>query len=147
MVSFDTNIAVYAANKQSVKHREAQDFLQSLAQNKDVAICELMLVELFLKLCNRRIFPRPLSPRQAAEVCRAYRSNRGWALIENAAVMDEVWERATIEGFAIRRIIDVRLGLTLRHHGVTQFATANVKDFEGLGFEKVWNPLEDGGRS
>jgi hypothetical protein len=25
---------------------------------------------------------------------------------------------------------------------VTEFATVNVKDFEGLGFRKVWNPLK-----
>ena len=38
-------------------------------------------------------------------------------------------------------MIDARLALTLRHHGVTEFATANLKDFEGFGFAKVWNPL------
>jgi hypothetical protein len=26
-------------------------------------------------------------------------------------------------------------------HGVTRFATANMKDFQGLGFDQVWNPL------
>ncbi len=26
--------------------------------------------------------------------------------------------------------------------GVTEFAAVNVKDFEGLGFHKVWNPFE-----
>ena len=30
---------------------------------------------------------------------------------------------------------------TLLAHGVTDFATANVEDFEGLGFRRVWNPL------
>jgi len=25
--------------------------------------------------------------------------------------------------------------------GVTEFATVNVNDFEGLGFQRVWNPL------
>jgi hypothetical protein len=25
--------------------------------------------------------------------------------------------------------------------GVTEFASANAKDYEGLGFPKVWNPL------
>jgi len=59
--------------------------------------------------------------------------------------MDRVWQAAGKKGFARRRIFDVRLGETLRHHGVTQFATANVKDFETLGFEKVWNPLEEEG--
>jgi hypothetical protein len=26
-------------------------------------------------------------------------------------------------------------------HGVTELATLNVKDFEWLGFRKVWNPI------
>jgi len=25
--------------------------------------------------------------------------------------------------------------------GVTEFTTANVKNFEGVGFRRVWNPL------
>ncbi len=57
--------------------------------------------------------------------------------------MAEVWERAAVRDFAIRRIIDVRLALTLRYHGVVEFATNNAKDFEGLGFHRVWNPLTD----
>jgi hypothetical protein len=40
-----------------------------------------------------------------------------------------------------RRIYDIRLALTLRHHGVSHFATVNRRDFKGFGFEKVWNPL------
>ena len=42
-----------------------------------------------------------------------------------------------------RRIFDIRLALTLLHFGVTDFATTNLKDFEGLGFERIWNPLEE----
>ena len=55
------------------------------------------------------------------------------------------WAHGTRSGF--RRIIDARLALTLRHHGVTDFATANAnaKDFAGFGFERVWNPLDDRG--
>jgi hypothetical protein len=34
-----------------------------------------------------------------------------------------------------------RTALALQAFGVTEFATANVKDFEGLGFAKVWNPI------
>jgi len=36
-----------------------------------------------------------------------------------------------------RRIIDLRLGMTLLHSGVTHLATSNVRDFQNLGFEKV----------
>ena len=55
--------------------------------------------------------------------------------------MAEVWPETARPGFAFRRIIDLRLARTLRHHGVTEFATTNVKDFNGQGFERVWNPL------
>ena len=33
------------------------------------------------------------------------------------------------------------LPIPIRAFGVTEFATANVKDFDGFGFQKVWNPL------
>jgi toxin-antitoxin system PIN domain toxin len=141
MLSFDTNIAVYAANRASHLHESAYAFVGSLGSQRDVAVCELMLVELYLKLRNEKIFAKPLGAAQAAAVCQAYRSNGAWMLIDSAPIMDEVWRLAATRAFAFRRIIDARLGLTLMHHGVKQFATTNVKDFEGFGFERVWNPL------
>lgn len=56
--------------------------------------------------------------------------------------MDRTWERSARTG-AFRRIFAVRLALTLRHHGVREFGTANIKDFRDFGFERVWNPLKD----
>ncbi|MEO5914621.1 MAG: TA system VapC family ribonuclease toxin [Luteolibacter sp.] len=143
MLSFDTNIAVHAANRASPDHAAAAAFIQSLATRRDVAICELVLVELYLKLRNEKIFPRPLTADQAIDVCQAYRKNQAWTLIESAPVMDSVWEEAAGNGFAFRRIIDVRLARTLRHHGVEEFATANLKDFNDQGFSRIWNPLID----
>ena len=141
MLSFDTNIAVYAANAGSPFHDRARDFLQSLATRKDIAVCELVLVELYLKLRNEKIFSRPLTASQAAAVCQAYRKNQAWTLIESAPVMENVWKLAAQNNFAFRRIIDLRLAHTLLHHGITEFATANEKDFGGQGFLRVWNPL------
>jgi len=141
MTSFDTNIAVYAANGASPWHEAAKQFLLSLALRKDVAVCELVLVELYLKLRNEKIFPRPLTAPQASTICQTYRKNRAWTLIETAYIMEEVWSQAAESGFAFRRIIDLRLAQTLRYHGVTDFATSNEKDFAGQGFTRVWNPL------
>jgi uncharacterized protein len=141
MLSFDTNIAVHAANKASVLHRAAYEFVASLGSRRDVAVCELMLVELYLKLRNEKIFAKPLAAAQAAAACQVYRSNRVWTLIDSAPVMDKVWELAASRSLAFRRIIDARLALTLIHHGIREFATTNVRDFNGFGFERVWNPL------
>lgn len=139
MISFDTNIAVYAANSRDPRHGAAQAFLERVRTDSDVVICELMLVELYLKLCNARIFANPWPPAEAAEVCQAYRRNRIWKLVEAAPVMNEVWRWAGRSDFAFHRIIDARLALTLRHHGVTEFVTGNRKDFQGFGFARVWD--------
>ncbi len=50
-------------------------------------------------------------------------------LIESAPVMESAWEQAAQKGLAFRRIIDLRLAQTLRHHGAKEFATSNAKDF------------------
>jgi toxin-antitoxin system PIN domain toxin len=143
MISFDTNILVHASNLDSAENTTARDFLESLAEREDVVVCELMLVETYLKLRNSRIMQNPYSAEEAGAFCQALRSNPNWTLVENAPVMGEVWAMASGPDFAIRRIIDARLALTLRHFGVNEFATANGKDFEGLGFTRVWNPLQD----
>jgi hypothetical protein len=50
---------------------------------------------------------------------------------------------AATAGFGRPRVFDVRLGLTLRHHGVAELATANIGDFQGLGFRRVFNPCAE----
>jgi toxin-antitoxin system PIN domain toxin len=141
MISFDTNLVVHSANEDSDHFEGARDFLQEMAERKDVVICELMLVEVFLKLCNAKIFKNPMTPSEAGAYCERLRQNRNWRVVESAPVMAEVWKWTRRKDFAFRRIIDVRLGLTLRHFGVEEFATTNAKDFRALGFRKVWNPL------
>ena len=141
MISVDTNILLYAQNANCPEHGAARDYLLGIARSQDVALCELVLVELYLLLRNPAVVRKPLGSADAAEICQGYRGNPRWRLIENAPVMGTVWAAAREKGFARRRIIDLRLALTLQHHGVTALATANVKDFEGLGFERVWNPV------
>ena len=54
---------------------------------------------------------------------------------------DALWHKARSATFAFRKLYDARSALTMTAQGVTQLATVNVKDFEGMGFDKVWNPL------
>lgn len=141
MLAFDTNLVVYAANSAAPEQSSAATFINALAERQDVVVCELMLVEVYLKLRNPKILQHPMSALSASAFCSALRTNANWLLVESAPVMAEVWRLAAGHNFAVRRIVDARLALTLRHYGVTEFATANAKDFVGFGFEKVWNPL------
>lgn len=141
MISIDTNILLYAQNKDCRQHPAAYDFVTACSQRDDLVLCELVLVELYILLRNPSVIKKPLSSVEAVEVCQTYRQNPKWRLAENAPVMASVWEQANRPNFPRRRIFDLRLALTLKHHGVTELATANTKDYQNVGLNRVWNPL------
>lgn len=143
MIGIDTNLLLYSLNPASEWHAGAVSFLrQHLGVPKvRVALTDYVLVELYIHLRNPLVMAQPLSAAGARDLVTSYWKIPNVLRIENATVMDEVWALAGGKNFARRRIFDTRLALTLRHCGVTHFATTNVKNFQGCGFEKVWNPL------
>ena len=145
MLSIDANILLYAFNSASPWHEDARDWLASIQRDEDVAISEFILAEFYGLLCNSAVLKHPLPANEAVEVIQAYRTHPRWRLIgfptESRLLHDTLWQKARAKDFAFRRVYDTRSALTMTAQGVTEFATANVKDFEGLGFRKVWNPL------
>lgn len=142
MISFDTNILFPALEPSHPHHSRARAFLEALPAGR-VAICELVLTELYVMVRNPATARRPLGAAEAARMIHTLRSNPAWRLVDYpGGLMDAVWKAAAEPGLARRRVFDARLGLTLLHQGVMEFATANVKDFAGLGFRRVYNPLE-----
>jgi predicted nucleic acid-binding protein len=144
MIGIDTNILLHSLNPASECHASAVEFLGEIfgKTRPAVAVTDYVLVELYVHLRNPAIMARPLSAKAARDLVTSYWRIPNVMRIENSSIMDEVWELAGTKDFARRRIFDARLALTLRSEGVTHFATANVKDFQGWGFEKVWNPLK-----
>ena len=144
MISADSNIFVYAANRDSPYFQAARNFLQSHQSNREFVVCELVLVEIYMCLRNKSILRNPLSVAQAVGFCDDLRSNESWKIVDTAPeIRADLWKLAGLENFPPRGIINARLALSLVFHGVKEFATVNVKDFEGFGFSKVWNPLLD----
>lgn len=143
MIGIDTNLLLYSLNPASEWHGRAVSFLRQNfgVPSVRVAITDYVLVELYVHLRNPVVMAQPLSAGAARDLVTSYWKIPNVMRIENATVMDRVWALAGGRDFARRRIFDARLALTLRHGGVTHFATSNVKDFQGWGFEKVWNPL------
>ncbi len=148
MLSVDTNILFYAANPAAPLHTLALAYLRALAASEDVVISEFILAEFYRLLRSPVVNPQPLTAPEAAALIQSYRTHPRWRLagfpVDGRALHDHLWELAAEPGFTFRRLYDVRTALTLRRYGVTDFATANVKDFEGLGFRRVWNPLAEG---
>jgi len=142
MISIDTNIFVYAVNADCSLCKTARDFLYSLRTNTDVLLSEYIMVELYMCLRNPAIFEKPLGPAQASGICTRYKENPHWQYGGyESSITNEFWKKASMPNVPFRRVIDIRLALTLTYQGVTEFATVNTKDFENCGFLKVWNPL------
>ena len=143
MTSADTNLLIHAADPDSAWHDKARAFFAGFARGGDeFVLCELVLVELWMQLRNPALFAKPYSAREAAAFCQALRRNPAWRCIDYDPLVSRklrAWAATTRAGF--RQIIDARLAFTLRHHGVTAFATANVRHFAGFGFARLWNPL------
>jgi len=140
MIAFDANIVICALNRAMPQHGRAHAFLAALATDDRVVVAEQTLVEVYLLIRNPVVFAHPYSAEDAVTVCRSYRANPKWKLVECERVMEDVWTQAADPDFARRRIIDVRLALTLLRAGVKEFATSHVKDFRAFGFERVWDP-------
>lgn len=145
VTSIDTNILFYGFAKDRKENPAAQEFLAELSSGVDVVLSEFVLVEFYRLLRNSAALDRPLAAKEAAEVVQRWRKHPRWQIVgfstESEKLHDELWKQAGCGNFAARRIFDARLALVLRQFGVTEFATANVKDFEGFGFKKVWNPV------
>jgi toxin-antitoxin system PIN domain toxin len=141
MISIDTNILLYALNRDCPEHASARGFLEACAARADVAIAELVLVELYVLLRNPAIVRQPLEAPAAAGLCQVFRRHPRWALLDSAEVMDRVWQAAARPGVARRHVFDARLAHTLLDHGVTELATRNTRDFEAFGFARVFDPI------
>ena len=146
MISIDTNLLFHAFNVDSPLHQKAYDWLVSISSDENVVLSEFILAELYCLVRNPIVAKNgALSPEAAVALIETYRHHPRWMLVGFSAngrhVHDQLWKQAKKPNFAFRKLYDVRTALILREHGVTDFATINLKDFEGLGFRRVWNPL------
>ena len=145
MTSLDSNLLLNCYSQASPFHAQALSFLEGLSARDDVTISELVLVEFYTLLRNPAVLVNPLEAAAAVDVVETYRRHPRWMLLgfdpDSPGLHDELWGLAAETSFARCRMYDARLALSLRRQGVTELATANVKDFQDFGFARVWNPV------
>lgn len=144
-LSIDANLILPAVEAANPQHSLAVAFLESLRLRDDVVLSELILVELYGLLRNPAVVAKPRTPAEAATICASFRSHPRWQVVglppDSRAFHDAMWPRLAQPNFARRRAFDWRTALSLRLQGVDEFATVNLRDFEGFGFRRLWNPL------
>ncbi len=147
MLSIDTNLLLYCFSEASPCHKAARRFIESVSNRDDVALSEFVLTEYYLLLRNPVVLVKPLTAPEAVDVVQSYRRHPRWRILgfppDSREFHSELWQNAAARNYPRRRIYDTRTALSLRAFGVREFATANPADFQGLGFERVWNPIAD----
>jgi len=135
--SCDTNILLYYVNRSCPEHAAAARYLEQNRDREDFALCELVLVELYVLLRSPAVLANPLAAGPALDLVRRFRAHPRWAVVDYPGnLMDSTWKMAAAPNFPRRGIFDARLACTLRHHGVREFATRNTKRFEPFGFDR-----------
>lgn len=144
MISCDTNVMFAACDVDNPRNSRASAFVEEHRRDQSFVLAEQVLMELYGLLRNPVISRPPLDAAEATSLVEHFRANPWWRIVDvpgEHRIMDRVWRIAGESGFAYRRIFDARLAVTLQHHGVTEFATCNTRDFAGYGFARVWDPL------
>lgn len=142
MIAVDTNLLFPALEISHADHAGARRFLEEA--DAELALSELVLMELYVLVRNPAIARRPLAPKAAVDLVQRLRTNPRFRLLDAPeGVMSEVWAKAAAPGFGRRRVFDARLAVSLLRQGVTELATRNVRDFQGLGLARVFDPLTE----
>jgi len=143
VIAVDTNLLFPALERSHADHAAARSFLEE--SPAELALSELVLMELYVLVRNPAIARRPLGPEAAVDLVESLRTNPRFRLLDAPeGVMAEVWAKAAAPGFGRRRVFDARLAVSLLRQGVTDLATRNVRDFQGLGLGRVFDPLAEG---
>ena len=98
MISFDTNLLFPALEPSHRDHPKAKLWLTAL--DGEVAISELVLMELYVLVRNPAIAARPLGAAQAVALIETLRTNPRWRLLDAPdGIMAMIWKKAAEPGF------------------------------------------------
>lgn len=144
MKSIDTNIFLYAVNSDCSEHQKCRELINCALGERDCwIIADQIWFELYRLLRNPAVLASPLPAAVASEAVKWYRESSGWLQCSwEPDLMDDLYRIWDAEEFPARNCFDAKLALTLKHHGVTEFYTRNVKDFKPFVFFDVINPID-----
>jgi|SRR5947209_13787592 len=99
MISFDSNLLLYSLNQDCPEYRNARAFFASLPTARGtVAICELVMLELYVLLRNAAILKSPLGAADAVSLIQTFRQHPTWLLVdypgETSTIIDDIWRSA-----------------------------------------------------
>lgn len=143
MHSIDTNVLLYATNRDCAEHGAARALVdRALAEPRKWIVADQVYFELYRLLRSGAVLAHPLGPDEATRVIEYYRIHSRWG---RCAWDIELFERIRTHlagGTGGRIVFDLVLAATLHDAGVERLYTRNTKDFDSLGWFAVENPID-----
>ncbi|MBN2088147.1 PIN domain-containing protein [candidate division KSB1 bacterium] len=147
MFAIDTNILVYAHNKDSEFNNKATVFLEKVMNDRDedgnlsVCIPTQVLIE-FINVMTGHNLKFPLSIPEAIKIIQDY-LDTDIQIISQRETQIQTFLELLASVTTRKKVFDVVLAATLKDNNISGLYTLNVKDFDDFCFLKIINPLED----
>jgi toxin-antitoxin system PIN domain toxin len=141
----DTNLLLYAANVEAPEHGRSHAFLMAAGQStENWYLTEGILYEFLRVATHPRVFPRPLTKRQALAFLEPIWGSPAFTVLPAG---DRHWELLrqevdTVAHPAGNLFFDIRTVVLMREHGIRTVYTADTDFLQFRGIEIV-NPLAD----
>lgn len=144
MRSIDTNVFLYAINRDCPEHDAAKSFVRgALQEPAGWVVADQVWFELYRLLRNPAVLKNPLAAPQAADTIDWYRNSTGWLTCAwEPEMMKRLMPLWRDEAVPARSGFDSVLAVTLVAHGVDTLYTRNTKDFERFGLFHLSNPID-----
>jgi len=144
--AIDTNLLVYAHNRDSPLHESAKTFMETVMNQRDengnlgVCIPAQVLIE-FISVVTSNRLNTPLSLPQATAIVQDYLDTGITILTQKESYLENAIELLS-QVTSRKRIFDVAIAAILKDNQISGIYTANVEDFDGFTFLEVINPLK-----
>ncbi len=141
----DTNILVYANNKDSPFHQTSQQLVEhALNGNIKAVLAVQNLVELYAIITDKKRVERPLSCDTAKRLIEFYESHIV-IIHQTQSTVRTLVKLIGIHKPSAQSIFDCFLAATMLDNNVHKIYTADAKHFEPFNFIDVVNPFTEKG--
>ena len=143
-ILLDTNILVHAYNKSSPNQQEAAKIIKKAMQGEvEAYLTPQVLYELFAVVTNSKRVEKPLTTREAVDLCiDLWECNEIEKVNPSKVASIEVFKLAKTLKISKAKIFDCVLAVTAKENDLEAIYTENVGDFKGYTFVKAINPFE-----
>lgn len=138
----DTNVLVYASNKDSEFHSICKALVERAALGEmEAAVAVQNLIELYAIITDKRRVEHPLSPAKAKDLIEFYKGSKIQVVAPVPETVNTIARLIEEHSPKSQSIFDYLLVATMLDNGIHSIYTANSEHFKHFDSLAVINPL------